>query len=177
MLTRLINALTPTRAPSALIVIGYLRTTKTTINILHLVPEDGSIERFGLTTNSSTTPFRHKGATEQAREQIGTVTLHAGDGESAAKFLEDVDTRVRKLWNDSLNSKSATEKQTQAQTDSDEVTRLVQDVLRPAALDAIHEREGRERSMNATQTFPVFILRIVRSKEGRILPAEPTSIS
>ncbi|KAE8361209.1 hypothetical protein BDV27DRAFT_133398 [Aspergillus caelatus] len=61
MLSRLINILTPSITPSALLVIGRFGTT---IHALHFLRENGSIERFSLTTQSST--FRHGGATEQA---------------------------------------------------------------------------------------------------------------
>ncbi|OOQ83196.1 hypothetical protein PEBR_36280 [Penicillium brasilianum] len=141
------NIFTASTTPSALLVIGKFGAT---IHILHLLPEDGTIERFGLT--SSTTTFRRGGATEQVREQIGEVTLHIGDGETANSFLNDVETRIRSV----------------------QVTQLVQDVLQPAALDAIHEREKRDRSMHATQTYPVFVVYITRSRAGRIL-TEPTS--
>jgi hypothetical protein len=40
----------------------------------------------------SSTAFHRGGATEQAREQIGVVTLHAGDSETANSFLDDVET-------------------------------------------------------------------------------------
>lgn len=166
MLTRLINLFTRSALPSALLVIGNFGAI---IHVLHLLPEDGTIERFGLTTPSSTTTFRHCGATEQAREQIGAVTLHIGDGETANSFLDDVETRIHKLRNDSLSSSPA-----QLQTGSVEVTQLVQDILQPTALDAIHEREERDRSMRATQTYPVFVVYIRRSRAGRIL-TEPTS--
>jgi hypothetical protein len=166
MLARLINTFTPSTTPSALLVIGKFGAT---IHVLHLLPENGSIERFSLTTPSSTTTFRHGGATEQVREQIGAVTLHVGDGETADSFLDDVETRIRKLRNDSLSSSPA-----QLQTGSVEVTQLVQDVLQPAALDAIHEREKRDRSMHATQTYPVFVVYIIRSRAGSFL-TEPTS--
>lgn len=162
MLARLINAISPPRAPSALLVVGKFETT---IHVLHLLPEDDTIERFGLTTSSSTTTFRHGGATEQAREQIGAV-----DGETTTSFLDDVETRARKMWNGSLSSSPA-----QMQTGNVETTQLVQDVLRPAALDAIPEREGRGRSMHATQMYPVFVVRIIRSRAGRILTTKPTS--
>jgi hypothetical protein len=166
MLAHLINAFTPSTNPSALLVIGKFGAT---IHVLHLLPENGTIERFSLTTPSSTTTFRHGGAKEQVREQIGAVTLHIGDGETADSFLDDVETRIRKLQNDSLSSSPA-----QLQTGSVEVTQLVQDVLQPAALDAIHEREKRDRSMHATQTYPVFVVYIIRSRAGRIL-TEPKS--
>ncbi|PYI02519.1 hypothetical protein BO78DRAFT_400430 [Aspergillus sclerotiicarbonarius CBS 121057] len=159
MLTRLTNIFTRSTRPSVLLVVGKFGAT---IHVLHLVPEDGTIERFSLTTPSSTTTFRYRGAIEQAREHIGTVTLHVGDGETANSFLDDVETRIRKLRNDdSLSS--------QLQTGSVAATQLVQDVLQPAALDAIHEREERDRSMRATQTSPVFVVYIIRSSAGRSL--------
>ncbi|KAJ5447046.1 Aminoglycoside phosphotransferase [Penicillium cf. griseofulvum] len=150
MFASLINTFTPSTIPSVLLVIGKLGATKFSarIDVLHLLPENGTIERFGLTTQSSTTTFCHRGAKEQAREQIGLVTLHVGDGETADRFLDNIETRIRKLWTGSLSSSSA-----QLQTGSVEMTQLVDDVLRPAALGAIHEREGRVRSMNATQAF------------------------
>ena len=136
MLTRLKNSFTRSGYPSALLVIGNFGAM---IHVLHLLPEDGTtIERFGVSSPPCKTIFCHRRATEQAREQLGTVTLHIGDGEATTAFLDDVETRLCK-----------------PQTGCVEVTQLVQDVLKPAALDAIHEREGRDRSMNATQTYPV----------------------
>lgn len=169
MLARLTNIFSPSTCttPSALLVIGNFSAT---IHVLHLVPENGTIERFSLTSPSSTTTFQYSGAREQAREQIGTVTLHVGDGETADSFLKDTETRIRKLRNDSLSSSQA-----QLQTSCDEVTRRVQDVLKPAALEAIHDREGRGRPMNATQTYPVFVVYITRSRAGGMIVNEPTS--
>lgn len=164
MLPHLVNAISPPsvpRAPSALLAVGNFQTM---INVLHLLPEDGTTERFGHTTPPATTTFRHRGATEQAREEIGEVTLYVGDGESVAGFLDDVEIRARKLWNECLGS-----------MESVESTQLVRHVLKPAAVDAILSREGRDRSMNATQAYPVFIIRILRSKPGKILTDEPTS--
>ena len=156
MLARLKNMIAPSGAPSVLLVIGKFDATN---HILHLMPEDGAIERLSFTASSSTTPFRRDGATGQAREQISAVTLHVRDGDSAASFLDDVETRVRKLWKDSLSSSSG----------SVETTQPVQDVLQQAVLDAIRETEGRDRSMNATQMYPIFAVHIVRSRAGRIL--------
>ena len=164
MFARLANMFTPTRFPSVLLVVGNFGAT---INILHLVPEDGTTERFSLTSPSSTTTFRYNGATEQAREHIGEVTLYVGDGENASSFLRDVERRARESWNDSSSPE-------QLQTGVTETTERLQDVLRHAALDAIHELEGREPSMNATQTYPVFVVHVNRSRAGRIL-TEPTS--
>jgi hypothetical protein len=159
MLARLRDAITPPSAPSALLVVGEFSSM---IRVLHLIPEDGAIERFNQTNLSAT--FRRPGAREQAREQIGTVTVYAGDGETATNLLDDVEIRARKLWNDSLSSSPAL-----VQMTSGETTHLVQNILKLAALDAIRVREGRPRSLNATQTHPVFVVRITRSRAGRIL--------
>lgn len=167
MLANLINAYGTPTSPSVLLVLG---TFGRTINILHLLPEDGTIERYSLTSPSTT--FHNSGATEQTREQIGAVTLHVGDGETTHKFLDDVETRIRKLWNDSLRLSPA-----QLQTgDIEIVTPLVQEILQPAALSAIRDREDRDRSMKATQTYSVFVVRIKRSR-ARLIPDHPTSIS
>ncbi|KGO48864.1 hypothetical protein PEX1_102340 [Penicillium expansum] len=166
MLARSKNSFITSTTPSALLIIGKFGAT---IHILHLLPENDTIERFSLTTPASTTTFRHGGATEQAREQIGAVTLHVGDGETADSFLDDVETRIRKLRNDSLSSSLA-----QLQIGNVEVTQLVQEFLQPAALDAIHKREERDRSIHATQTYPVFIVYIMRWRT-RMIPSEPTS--
>ncbi|KAJ5951851.1 uncharacterized protein N7479_010264 [Penicillium vulpinum] len=166
MLTRFKNPFTPSTTPSALLIIGKVGAT---IHVLYLLPENDTIERFSLITPTSTTTFRHGGATEQAREQIGAVTLHIADGETADSFPDDVEARIRKLRNDSLSSSPA-----QLQIGSVEVTQLVQNFLQPAALDAIHEREERARSIHATQTYPVFIVHIMRSR-ARMIPTEPTS--
>ena len=55
-----------------------------------------------------------------------------------------------------------------------DVARLVGDVLRPAMLEIIHEREGRKTLVNA-RTFPVYIVYIKRSRLGLIFGTEPTS--
>lgn len=166
MLSHLMNVFTPSSNLSALLVLGKFGST---IHILHLLPENSINERFSLTGSSSAATFHHGGATEQSREQIGTVTLHVGDGETANSFLDDVERRIGKLRDDSFGSSPA-----QQQMGTVSVTQLVQDVLKPAAMDAIHERETRERSMNATQAYPVFIICIRRSRAGTIL-GEPTS--
>lgn len=57
------------------------------------------------------------------------------------------------------------------------MARLAQRVLKPAALEAIREREGRDRSMTATQMYPVYAVCIRRSKPGKILNDIPTSFA
>ncbi|KAK2760907.1 hypothetical protein FQN54_002149 [Arachnomyces sp. PD_36] len=158
MLNYLINAITPSRFPSALILV---ETPSSFMHVIHAIPENGTFEQFGY-TNPSSNPFRHSGAIEQERQQVGEVTLYVGDGEGVSDFLDDVETRARKLW-DAFPTTSPTG------MGNVEMTRLIQDVLQPAALDAIQAREGRDRSMNATQTYPIFVVRALRSKLGRII--------
>lgn len=150
MFTSLASACTPSTIPSALLVFGNFDAT---IHVLHVLPEDGTIECFSLFPAS--TPFHHRGAKERSREQISTVKLHVGSFEAAHNFLADVKTRVSKL-----------------QTGKDrrvEVTQLVREILCPAALEAIHEREGQDNSINARQTYPVYLVYIRRSWARRAL--------
>lgn len=160
MLSRLLNAFSSPVYPSAILIVGDFSNFT---HILHLLPEDGTVERFSLTAPGSSSTFRYCGATEQSRERIGTVKLHVGDGETAGEFLEDVEERVRKLWNDGTGME---QKPTGTTTD---VLSLAQDVLQRAAHEAIRVRDGREGSMNATQTYPVSVLRINRARPGRII--------
>lgn len=164
MLSHLKDVFTPATSPSALLVLGQPGSK---VHILHLVPENNIYERFSLTTSATT--FKQGGAKEQTREQIGTVTLHVGDGETTIKFMDDVEARIRKLRDDFSGSSPP-----QQQMGTAGVAQLVQDLLKPAAMDAIRDREVRERSTNATQVYPVYIIYIKRSRGGPIL-GEPTS--
>ena len=168
MLSRLINvfASPSTTTPSALLVIGRFGDM---IDVLHLVPEDGTIER--RTICSPSTTFHSDGSKEQAREQIGTVTIHTGDGETAWEFLNDVQARIHDLQNNLSPAATAG-----LQTGSVDVTQLVQGILKPAAFAAIHERESRHPSMDATEKYPVFVVYIKRPRAGKIV-GEPKSIN
>ena len=139
--------------PSVVFVVGNFESM---INILHLVPEDGSTERFGVTPTRPT--FSHGGATERSREQIGNITLHVGDGETVITFLQDVEAKASKMWDGVPNKPS-----------EQPALHTVQDVLRSAGLEAINDRDGRPRSMNATQIYPVFVVRISRTRPGPIV--------
>lgn len=175
----------PPSVPSALLVVGDFDRK---ISSLHLVPEDGTIERFGQTMPPNTI-LRYNGAKEVSREQIGKVTIYHGDGERLTGFLDDMTTRVCELWNSSISS---------SPTRSIEVSQLVQDVLRPVAVDAVGERKAGEdeihekeigeevirekkrrqcSTLNATETYGVYIIRITRRKAGKILPLNPTSFA
>ncbi|KAK2759115.1 hypothetical protein FQN54_003214 [Arachnomyces sp. PD_36] len=118
MLARLKSAIFSPGIPSALLAIG---TFGTTVEFLHLIPENGTTERFSLT--SSATTFRRYGATEQSRQQIGDITLHEQDLEALDTFVDDVEARARQLWKGSLKAADVQEGEMEA-------TRLVQDVLR-----------------------------------------------
>lgn len=138
-----------------LLVIGKFGVT---IHILHLLPENGTIERFSLTTPSSSTTFSHGGATEQAREQIGAVTFYVGDGETADSILDDVQTRIRKLRNDSLRSSP--------HTGSAKVTQLVQDVLQPAVGRCDSRKRG-ARSLYTSDADVPYFCRLYHTLEGK----------
>ncbi|GJE92829.1 hypothetical protein PsYK624_089870 [Phanerochaete sordida] len=114
------------------------------------------------------TIFRRRGAVEQSREQLGEVTIYAGDGEGPWGFLDEVEARVRKLSD--ATSASNVE---QGQMGDVEAVQRTTDIIRHAALDALCDRQGRARSANATQTYPVYVIRIKRSRAGRIMPREP----
>ncbi|KAJ5727798.1 hypothetical protein N7493_005618 [Penicillium malachiteum] len=169
MLAHIKNIFIPPTYPSAVLAIGNFGP-RATITILHLVPENGTTEQFSSTPSQTT--FGHYMTKEQPklREQIGTVTLYVGDGESTFSFCDDVKIRIQKRQKDSLSL--GQEEQGYA-----EVTQLVESVLKPAALDAIRDREGREHSMNATQTYPVYIVYVKREKPGGILPTDFRSYS
>ncbi|KAM5439726.1 hypothetical protein MferCBS31731_004136 [Microsporum ferrugineum] len=158
MFSRLIDSVTKPKNPSVVLVVG---TFGDTINILHLQPESGEIERFSRTSLSRT--FRRNGTKEKIRKQIGIVTLC--DGETADKFLDNVETRICKRWDSSMASSPSS---------VESVAQLAHAVLQPAALDAIHEREGRDSSKK--DTHAVFLIHVTRPKPGKIL-GEPRSFN
>ncbi|KAI1916582.1 hypothetical protein LOZ65_005216 [Ophidiomyces ophidiicola] len=161
MLARLKSIIFPPPNPSAVVVIGSFGVS---IKCLHVVPEDGTIECF--TTKPAPSSFRLYGATEQSRQQIGTVTV-----ENHLQFMGEIEKRIRELW----NKTSCLNLETQQQLDDTAVSKLVQNVLQPAALSAIDAQEGRERSPVATNTHPVYIVFINRARPGKIVPSNLTS--
>ena len=136
--------------------------------ILHVVPEDGKMERYS--TYNPGDPMCNYGATELSRELLGSVTVY-DDNENVGDFVEDLKRRIPQLLAQSgvmeapLRSTSA------------RVSRLVGEVLRPAATEALKEREGRTaHSMSAvTDHFSVYILSIKRARPEPLLTfREPT---
>ncbi|EIW57175.1 uncharacterized protein TRAVEDRAFT_86993, partial [Trametes versicolor FP-101664 SS1] len=109
---------------------------------LHIVPEDGTIETFSVTDASSSnrTTFRQYGAVEQSREELGVVVLRALPEEWDLGFLDrDVRARVEKI----MRSSSIFGAAQKEQAGSVDVSLLVEEILKPAALDAIRAMEGR----------------------------------
>lgn len=160
-------------APSALILIRIPGGRADAV--LHIVPEDGTIETFSVTDASSSnrTTFRQYGAVEQSREELGVVVLRALPEEWDLGFLDrDVRARVEKIMRSS-SIFSAAQKQ---QAGSVDVALLVEEILKPAALDAIYAMEGRVLPKDAAvETYHVSIIYVNRKKPGQIC-GEPRSI-
>lgn len=169
MFSRFLNLFSSSVAPSAVLLVRMPDGDMDAI--LHIVPEDGTIETFSVTgRDSAATTLRCHGAVEQSREEIGTVTLRPD--EWALGFLDrDVRARAKKI----LDSSSIFTAAKQEQTSSVSVPQLVEEVLKPAALDAIHALEGRTLPANATDTYHAYIIYVNRSKPGEIV-GEPRSI-
>ena len=175
MLNRIGKAFTRSEYPSAIIVAG---TFDSWISILHLIPEDGTTERVEFRPRSPT--FRYAGATEYSREQIGTAMLYQENGDSTFTFFNDVEARVRKLWDDDTTTTTTSLVSAETKVASVETTELVQRFLKPATLGAIHDREGRPRnssSSNDAKPHPVFIIYVKRKKPGQIISDKFTSIA
>ncbi|WEW56662.1 hypothetical protein PRK78_002110 [Emydomyces testavorans] len=158
MLSSLRNIIFPKSSgkPSAVLAVGHFGGM---MRIIHLRPEDGEIERIG--GSPFPTTFRYGGAVEQSREELGEVTLYAGHDdadETVYNFLDDISARMRSQYSSGMT-----------------LAQLVQDIFRPVALNAIHKRKGRERLMSPTETFPVYLVYVMRSSE-RIGTGPPTSI-
>ena len=164
MLSRLRDMLAGTANPSYPSAVLILEAASTTTYVLHVVPENSAIERVQY-MRPGATHFRYGGSIERSREQLGTVLLHVGDGDTPDKFFTAVSVQATRL----LREKAATQ-------ESGTIT--VDEALRYAALSNLHEREGREPPVNAAQSYPVFLVRIYRSQPGKIMTdLEPTSIS
>ncbi|TFY51934.1 hypothetical protein EVJ58_g10297 [Rhodofomes roseus] len=145
--------------PSALLLVSDGSMT----HILHPVPEvPDLIEQWGSSCSNRPpdAPFRRNGAREQWREQIGTVTLPVHTSETM-DFVADVYDRMRKLRADNEQAQSTDMRGADLDLD---VARLVDEVLRPAALGAIRDREGHAGSKEATETYPVYVVYVKRRK-------------
>ncbi|KAI0662069.1 hypothetical protein C8Q70DRAFT_1051562 [Cubamyces menziesii] len=212
MLTALTSLFTRPTYPSAVIMIG----TSHAFALAHLVPESGEPESFTATTSGPAPapddekPLRAYSAREVSRERIGTVTMRDSDaeggGESVAwsrlKMVEDVSKRARELWklagipcmgSDSSARSSGKDDadgtvKCSADDERDEIVRrIVDEALRPAALEAVEAMEAQLRAhvhstakttadCCRTETFPVFVVFVNRSEPGPIVGDSPRTI-
>lgn len=190
MLDRIKKAINRPDYPSAVVVLGPLESS---VSFLHLTPEDGTIELAGGSHRSPT--FRYAGAREQAREQLGTVCFYSeGKDDSTFTFFDDVKARASKLYDETYNSindhkdKRSTSDSAKSLVDVGAVDELVKKVLRPAALDAIRNREGKgrgniwhtrndywtkekekENESKLLKEHPVYIIYVRRPKPGQLI--------
>lgn len=116
------------------------------------------------------TYFCHGGALAQASQRLGTIRVV--DENWTLDFVDDVlSPRVRQLWAEAFGKESArAPRVAYKRSDSVDVERLIDEVLRPAALEAIRASEGQDPlEGEATRSLPVYIVRVSRSNYGRIL--------
>ena len=135
-------------------------------HILHVTPETGQMEKY---LTHCPDPMHGHWATELSRELLGSVTVY-DDDENLDDFVEDLKRRIPELLVQS-GVMEAPLRRTSAR-----VSRLVGEVLRPAATAALSEREGRTaHSMSAvTSQFSVYILSIKRARPMPLrIPHEP----
>ncbi|KZV65809.1 hypothetical protein PENSPDRAFT_637817 [Peniophora sp. CONT] len=159
-------SLTSETYPSAVITVGEVGE----YSIIHVIPEDGEIEQYGYTF---TTKYRYGKAKERSREQLGTVTLedHGGD-DMFFKFARDLFARVKEL-------RDAVSHEGGFGIGWEGAARVVEEALRPAALGALRDREGRTPSTNASSSssYPLFLVHIDRPKPDSIISLALTCIA
>lgn len=135
--------------------------------VLHIVPEDSTIKTFSITDSSCSnrTTFRQYGAIEQSRKELCTVVLHALPDKWDLGFLDGVRATVKKIMGSS-SIFSAAQKE---QAGSVDVALLVEEILKPAALDAIQAMEGRTLPKDAAvEIYHVSIIYVNHKKHGQI---------
>ncbi|KAI0634808.1 hypothetical protein C8Q77DRAFT_1156192 [Trametes polyzona] len=181
MLSKFLHAFVPRGFPSAIVVVGEPQTRN---HLLHIMPESGDVEC------CSTGHIRgDNSASACAKEKIGDITTCPGDYDTMQEFVRDVEERALERWQevvtagpsadsasaDFLQSRDRAEKNKEKGSSSGwrrgymvDVDQLVDDILRPAALDAIREWELKATPTMYTQ--PVFIVRVKRSEPGRVRP-------
>ncbi|KAJ8482654.1 hypothetical protein ONZ51_g5206 [Trametes cubensis] len=155
-------------------------------------------------------PLRTYSAREVSRERIGSVTMRDSDaeggGESVAwsrlKMVEDVSRRARELWKlagipcmgSDLSARPSDKDDAdgtgKCSADDERdgiVRRIVDEALRPAALEAMEAMEAQLRAhvhstaktktdCCRTETFPVFVVFVSRSEPGPIVGDSPRTI-
>lgn len=173
MFAHIHNVLADIKLPSSVFALGDHLSTGT----LHCVPEDGFFESSGDFAPSGSPTFKQGGATEQAHEWLGTVRL--GKGEWTVGCLNHVlALRVRKLWAEAFGKEPSLVPQdpkAYAWSEGVDVALLIDEVLRPAALDEIRARQRQEDLAKPTNDLPVYLVPVYRSRRGRILEPNLTS--
>ena len=147
------------RYPSALLAV----VEKNGIAIMHLNPEDGDIERWGIYPGRG--KLRFCGAFEVSRELLGTTTFRGE--EWALSVLEDFEESARKKLS---SIPDAIADNGQGLRASIPLTCLVDEILRPVGLEFLSEKEKRvpTQDKEAPRAFSVFIVYVSRSRPGRI---------
>ncbi|KAH9848033.1 hypothetical protein C2E23DRAFT_764330 [Lenzites betulinus] len=172
MFSSFLNMFSSKSAPSVVLLVRTLDGR--TDAILHVIPEDGTIEVFASTGESSraATRLRHYGAVEQSREELGTVTLN--EFESVFWLDGDVRARAKKLMENLTLFGDAREEE----TGSVPLPRLAEEILKPAALDAIHAMEVREIPTGDVQveTHHVYLVYVNRPHGPGEITGEPRTL-
>nr|POE89898.1 hypothetical protein CFP56_20367 [Quercus suber] len=164
MLSRLTSLWAPSPRYSSVVLI--LQPDPTSHYTLHIVPEDGAIERVHYTL-SKPAKFGIGGCKEMAREQLGTVQLRADDYDQPTQFVDEVRENATQIL--SGRSKGGS---TESNADSTERA------LRSAVLDSLKKWEQQDWSSETTQPYEAFLVHIDRRKPGRLRnPYEPRSIA
>ena len=129
---------------------------------MHLNPEDGDVERWGIYPGRA--KLRFCGAFEVSRELLGTTTFRGE--EWALSVLEDFEESARKKLS---SIPDAIADNGQGLRASIPLTCLVEEILRPVGSEFLSERkeEVSVQDKEATCAFSVFVIYVSRSRPGR----------
>ena len=143
--------------PSAVLVVGTYNVD--IVEVFHIIPENGTLEQFSRRYNGSVT--RGYGATDLSRELLGSATVYGND-ENMENLVEGLKKRIPELLTQSRVMDIKTWRT------ATRVSRLVDEVLRPAGLEALKEREERTaHSIGAvTGQFSVYLILVKRPRPG-----------
>ncbi|VDB90171.1 unnamed protein product [Peniophora sp. CBMAI 1063] len=161
MFSRLFNALSGDSASYPSVLLRLEAPNR--VFILHVIPESSKVERIDTTFSKK---IRYGNAKVRSSEQIGTVRLDKPGGDDTAyKFMEDLTARVKKLCDENAGGFEV-------------VDRMVKEVLRPAAVEALRDREASTTlSRDGSSAHTLTLVYVDRQKaEGILVGYEPSSI-
>ncbi|KAI0658640.1 hypothetical protein C8Q70DRAFT_180151 [Cubamyces menziesii] len=141
-----------TKYPTAVILVEHPKSSQ----FIHVVPESGTVEGAHITPRI--TPFRVMHGREVSREAVGSFTYPEKDFSISRIFGDAASKRATELWNANMSSGDAVGDL------RDRVALLVQNVLLPAAQDALKDLEGKAQATTNMVEASVFIVRMTRSK-------------